>query len=142
MGRRVPWKIGMLMFHPVTSRPLIFVWKEAVLSPCNFGTTRLTAFLLDFYLLVTSRPMKWRTPPQCKPSWPVSSSSPQQTFFLLKHPSVCSPCQGYVDGFPLMEFLKLRWPDSRESIRRQAIRANHFMVPELNPFLANRLSGH
>ena len=31
------------------------------LSPCNFATTHLTASILNFYLPLTSRPMKWRT---------------------------------------------------------------------------------
>ena len=39
----------MLICHPVTSRPLIFLQKEAVLSPCNFVTTHLTACILKFY---------------------------------------------------------------------------------------------
>ena len=30
MGARVPWKTGMLIYLPVTSRPLIFLQKEAV----------------------------------------------------------------------------------------------------------------
>ena len=39
MGSKVRWKIGMLIYLPVTSRPLISLQKEAVLSPCNFATT-------------------------------------------------------------------------------------------------------
>ena len=35
--------------------------EEAVLSPCNFTTTHLTACILIFYLPPTSRPMKWQT---------------------------------------------------------------------------------
>ena len=35
MGHKVPWKIGMLICHPVTARPLIFLQKEAILSPCK-----------------------------------------------------------------------------------------------------------
>ena len=50
MGHKVPWKIGMLICHPVTSRPLIFPQKEAVLSACNFATTHLIACMLNFYL--------------------------------------------------------------------------------------------
>ena len=45
MGHKVAWKTGMLVCHPVTSRPLMFPQKEAVLSPCNFAITYLTAFL-------------------------------------------------------------------------------------------------
>ena len=56
MGNKVPWKTGVMICHPVTSRPLIFPWKEAVLSPCNFATTHLTASILNLYLLLTSRP--------------------------------------------------------------------------------------
>ena len=67
---RVSWQKAGLFFpekdadrHLETSRPLIFLQKEAVLSPCNFfATTHLTAFILHFYLPVTSRPMKWGTP--------------------------------------------------------------------------------
>ena len=51
--------------HPVTSRPLVFLQKQAVLSPCNFTTTHLTAFILHVCLLLTSRPMKWMTLSQC-----------------------------------------------------------------------------
>ena len=61
MGNKVPWKTGVLIYLPVTSRPLISLQKEAVLSPCNFATTRLTACILNFYLPWTSRPMKRRT---------------------------------------------------------------------------------
>ena len=57
----VPWKTGMLIYLPVTSRPLIFLQKEAVLSPCHFATTHLTACVLNFCLPWTSRPMEWRT---------------------------------------------------------------------------------
>ena len=48
MGHKCTWKIGMLICHPVTSRPLIFLQKEAILSPCNFATTHLTACILKF----------------------------------------------------------------------------------------------
>ena len=51
MGNKVPWKIGMLISLPVTLRPLIFLQKEAVLSPCNFATTHLTACILSFLLI-------------------------------------------------------------------------------------------
>ena len=50
MGDKVPWKTGMLIYLPVTSRPHISLQKEAVLSPCNFATSHLAAFILDFYL--------------------------------------------------------------------------------------------
>ena len=46
IGNKVPWKIGMLIYLPVTSRPLISLQKEAILSPCNFATTHLTACIL------------------------------------------------------------------------------------------------
>ena len=51
MGNEVPWKTGMLIYLPVTSRPLTFPQKEAVLSPCNFATTHLTACILNFIAL-------------------------------------------------------------------------------------------
>ena len=50
----------MLICHPVIS-----LQKEAVLSPFNFGTTHLTAFILHFCLSFTSQPMKWRSLSQC-----------------------------------------------------------------------------
>ena len=50
MGNKVPWKTGVLIYLHVTSRPLISLQKEAVLSPCNFATTHLTACILNFYL--------------------------------------------------------------------------------------------
>ena len=28
IGHKIPWKIGMLIYHPVTSRPLIFLQKK------------------------------------------------------------------------------------------------------------------
>ena len=38
MGNKDPWKTGMLMYLPVTSRPLIFLQKEAILSEgTNWG---------------------------------------------------------------------------------------------------------
>ena len=53
---KVLWKIGMLLYHPVTSRPLMF------LSRCLFATTpHLTAFHLQFCLPETSRTLKWST---------------------------------------------------------------------------------
>ena len=61
MANKVPWKIGMLIYLPVTSQPFISLQKEAVLSPCNFATTHLTACILNLYLPLTSRPMKRRT---------------------------------------------------------------------------------
>ena len=48
MGNKAPWKIGMTINLPVTSRPLISLQKEAVPSPCNFATTHLTACILTF----------------------------------------------------------------------------------------------
>ena len=50
MANKVPRKTGMLIYLPVTSRPRISLQKEAVLSPCNFATTHLTACILNFYL--------------------------------------------------------------------------------------------
>ena len=38
-----------------------FLQKEAVLAPCNFATAHLTACILNFFLPLTSRPMKQRT---------------------------------------------------------------------------------
>ena len=72
-GNKVPWKIGTLIYLPVTSRPLIFLQKEAVLPPCNFATSHLTAFILDFYLPLTSRPMKRRTLSQRPIIWELFS---------------------------------------------------------------------
>ena len=51
MGNKVPWKTGMLLCLPVTSRPLISLRKEAALSPCNFATAHLTACILIFISL-------------------------------------------------------------------------------------------
>ena len=50
MGNKVPWTTGMLIYLPVTSRPLIFLQKEAIWSPCNFATTHLKACILNFDL--------------------------------------------------------------------------------------------
>ena len=61
MGNKVPWKTGVLIYLPVTSRPFISLQKEAVLSPCNFATAHLTACILNCYISWTSRPMKRRT---------------------------------------------------------------------------------
>ena len=47
MGHEVPWKTGMLICDPVTSRPLIVLQTEAVLSPCNFATTHSIACTLS-----------------------------------------------------------------------------------------------
>ena len=38
----------MLICHPVTSRPLIFLQKEAALSHWNFAIAHLMAFILNF----------------------------------------------------------------------------------------------
>ena len=65
MGQKVPWKLGMLIYFPVASEPLIFWEKESVLSLRYFATIHLTACILNAFLLVTSRPMKWRTLSQC-----------------------------------------------------------------------------
>ena len=78
MGHKVSWKTGVLICHPVTSRPLIFPQKEAVLSPCNFVTTHLTVSSLNFHLPLTSRPMKWG-PFRNTPIWrPLKASPPSQ----------------------------------------------------------------
>ena len=50
MGHKAPLKTGLLIYLPVTSRPLIYQQKEAVLSPCSFATTHLTACVLNYYL--------------------------------------------------------------------------------------------
>ena len=47
---KLPWKIGMLIYIPVTWRPPISLQKEAVLLPCNFATTHSTACILKYYL--------------------------------------------------------------------------------------------
>ena len=70
MGHKVPWKTGMLIYLPVTERPLIVLQKEAVLPPCNFATAHLTTCILNCYLPLTSRPMKWRTLSQ-RPKCPI-----------------------------------------------------------------------
>ena len=46
----------MLIYLPLTSRPLISLQKAAVLSPCNFATC-----ILNCHRPVSSRPMKRRT---------------------------------------------------------------------------------
>ena len=79
MGNKVPWKIGVLIYLPVTSRPLISLQEEAVLSPCNFATTHLTACILIFYLCWTSRPMKRRTLSQRPKSVDIHSQLGQRT---------------------------------------------------------------
>ena len=61
MGNKVPWKIGMLIYLPVTSRRLIVLQEGVVLSLCNFATAHLTACILKFYHPLTLRPMKRRT---------------------------------------------------------------------------------
>ena len=50
MGNKVPWKTGVLIYLHVTSRPLMSLQQEAVLSPCNFATTHLKACILNFDL--------------------------------------------------------------------------------------------
>ena len=70
MGHKVPWKTGVPICRPVTSRPLILPQNEGRLSPCTLATTHLTAFILNFYLPLTSRPMKWRTLSQRHTSGP------------------------------------------------------------------------
>ena len=42
--------------------PLSFPAERSNLSPPNFATTHLIASILNCYLPMTSRPMKWRTP--------------------------------------------------------------------------------
>ena len=61
-----PWKIGMLICLPATSRSYIFLQNEAVLSPRNFATTHLTDVILHVYLPVTSRPMIRKIPAHIK----------------------------------------------------------------------------
>ena len=48
MANKVPWKTGMLIYLPGTSRPLISLQKEAISSPCNFATAHWTACTLNF----------------------------------------------------------------------------------------------
>ena len=62
MGNKVPWKTGMLIYLPVTSRPLISLQKEAVSSPCNFATAHLTACILNFYSENPKRHLKRQQP--------------------------------------------------------------------------------
>ena len=50
MGDKVPWKIWMLIYLPATSRLLISLQKETVLSPYNFATAHLTVCILKSYL--------------------------------------------------------------------------------------------
>ena len=64
MGNKAPWKTGMLIYDPVTLRPLIFLQKEAFLSPCNFANRPFGSLHSFFFLSLTSAPMKWRTPSQ------------------------------------------------------------------------------
>ena len=63
----------MLIYLPVTSRPLIALQKEAVFSPCNFATTHLAACILNCYLGLTSPPMKRRNLAQ-RPIVPLSEA--------------------------------------------------------------------
>ena len=85
---KVPWKTGMLICHPVTSRPLIFPQKEAVLFPCNFATKRLTAWILRFDLPWTSQFMKWRTLSQRSETDPEIKGSRSQQRSVTHHPSI------------------------------------------------------
>ena len=63
-GSRIPW---VIKFHGRLGCWFISLWlrdhsfslqKEAVLSPCNFATGHLIAFILNFYLPWTSRPIQ------------------------------------------------------------------------------------
>ena len=102
MGNKAPWKIGMLIYFPVTSQPLIALHKEAVLSPCNFATTRFTACILNFHLPRTPRPMKQRTLAQCPKHYSICSVSSTETFLCLAYHEVFS--RGAVKGLWRMNF--------------------------------------
>ena len=68
VGRRVPWKTGMLLCHLATSRPLIFQQKEAVLSPCNFALVAQCS-----------------ATPATVPATPPCSATPFQTQISVRH---------------------------------------------------------
>ena len=72
IGHKVPWEIGILICHPVTSKAARFPAGRSSLSPCIFATAHLTACVLNLCLPLTSQPMKWRTPSQR----PISVSFP------------------------------------------------------------------
>ena len=68
----------MLIYLPVTSRPLISLQEEAVLSPCNFATAHLTAGILNFYL-----PLNFATHETEDPfAAPQNLSAPKSQRFL------------------------------------------------------------
>ena len=77
---KVAWETGMLIYLPVTSRPLIYLQKEAVLSSCNFAHTHLTARIPNFHLpwTWTSRPTKRRILSQ-RTFWRGSGVAPNFT---------------------------------------------------------------
>ena len=56
--RVVVWGIGMLIYLPVNSWPLIWdsLQKGACLSPCDFATTILTSCIVHYCLPVTRDP--------------------------------------------------------------------------------------
>ena len=93
-GNKVPWRIGMLIYLPVTSRPLMSPQKEAVsLSPCNFATAHLTACMLTFYLPWTSRmkrtgaPKKFENKKFVFDLWPHALQTPPNSYKSLSGPS-------------------------------------------------------
>ena len=54
--------MGCRTYLSVTSRPLTSLQKEAVLSPCNFVTTHLAAYILNFSPLIALQPMNSQRP--------------------------------------------------------------------------------
>ena len=98
MGHKVTSKIGMIIYHPVTSRPLVFLQKEAASSPCNFATAHLTALCLHLYLSLTLRPMKRRTlgiaPKMLFPSFLVLSGPNPEVRFFCPYVRFCREKRG------------------------------------------------
>ena len=63
----------MLIYRPVSSRPLKFRAERTFLSPCSVATTPLRICILHVCILVTSRP--WNEGPLC------NSPSPDNFYF-------------------------------------------------------------
>ena len=112
MGHKVPWEIGILICHPVTSRSLIFLQKGAVSSTCNFATTHLTACILNFHLPLTSRPMKWRTLPRR----PIRDFRDSRDFSGEKTPFVMTPF-----SVPDRKFIIWRPPEHWTEIAKKVL---------------------
>ena len=71
----------MLIYLLITSRPLIFLQKEAVLSPCNFAAARLTACILNVYLALTHEIEDPFAAPQQQLSLLVFGKQPVHTIY-------------------------------------------------------------